>query len=604
MISFFQNLFDTTGFPPRWYCGSSWTEELGWTHIIADFVIFLSYISIPIGIFLISKKRKYLNYTFLISLFIAFIILCGITHLIEASIFWQPWYRLSALFKVTTAIVSVITSIALIYYTPILLKMSDNLYQRHYLEYMIKNLPFPILITDKEKIVSFLNHDFTKYTGYTISDLVGLNIETIIPKKDTIKLKNLLSKKDPIIVDAIQILNKHNEVKNIELSVAYLNHFDNEGFMIAIKDLEKLTELNFISTKLNAIFDGAADAIIINDLSGTIQFCNNKTIEMFGYEHSEIIYKNFYDLIEGDEIKNLIKKDIEDPSNKMKIQKFNQTFKGRTKDNHHMFLEVSGGWLNIDEVEIYALFLTDVSERIKMENHIKRAYEELESFSHIVAHDLREPLRGIGNYSNFLIEDYSDKLDDKGIKMLNSLQKSSYRLENFIESLLHYSRISNQKNVSSLVDINSLIEDILSSLSINIDQKNIKIIFKANFPSIRCQKIKIREVFYNLISNAIRYNSNPEKIIEIGYNTIFDKDQNSEIYVFFVKDNGIGIDEMHHKIVFNMFKRLHGKDDFGGGSGAGLAIVKKIIEQHNGKIWIESEKGIGSTFYFTISNYE
>lgn len=188
--------------------------------------------------------------------------------------------------------------------------------------------------------------------------------------------------------------------------------------------------------------------------------------------------------------------------------------------------------------------------------------------------------------------------------MLNSLKKLSYRLENFIESLLHYLRISNEKNRLVSTDLNVLIRDVLDSLNININENNVKIIFEDNFPTIKCQKIKIREVFYNLISNAIRYNLNKEKTIEIGYKTISDNKKQLRKYVFFVKDNGIGIEQRHYEIAFNMFKRLHSKEDFGGGSGAGLAIVKKIVEQHDGQIWIKSTKSLGTTFYFTISNYE
>lgn len=176
MSSFFELIFNTVGFPPRWYCGSAWTQELGWTHIIADFTIFVAYLSIPVGIFIVSRNRSYLNYRLIIWLFIFFIICCGVTHLIEALIFWYPWYRFSALLKVITAIISVIAAFALFYYAPRLLKISDNLYERHYLEHIIKNVPFPILMVDSSKNISFVNNYFIQYTGYKVSDVVGSKV--------------------------------------------------------------------------------------------------------------------------------------------------------------------------------------------------------------------------------------------------------------------------------------------------------------------------------------------------------------------------------------------------------------------------------------------
>ena len=133
MIEFMKSLLDTTGFPQRWYCGTAWTPELGWVHIISDALIFISYVSIPIGIFILTQDRKYIRYKLLLWLFMAFILFCGIAHLIEATIFWHPWYRLSALIKVITAIVSLITSVALFSYAPKLIKFSDDLKQRNYL---------------------------------------------------------------------------------------------------------------------------------------------------------------------------------------------------------------------------------------------------------------------------------------------------------------------------------------------------------------------------------------------------------------------------------------------------------------------------------------
>ena len=122
-------------------------------------------------------------------------------------------------------------------------------------------------------------------------------------------------------------------------------------------------------------------------------------------------------------------------------------------------------------------------------------------------------------------------------------------------------------------------------------------------PIVRCDRVQIQEVFTNLIGNAIKYNDNPEKWVEIGYlerETQESEDAPDEAIVFYIKDNGIGIREKHKEAIFRIFKRLHTANKYGGGTGAGLTIAKKIVERHGGKIWVESIYGEGSTFYFTL----
>lgn len=247
----------------------------------------------------------------------------------------------------------------------------------------------------------------------------------------------------------------------------------------------------------------------------------------------------------------------------------------------------------------------ELTERQRTERELERRNEELhqsnkelDDFAYIASHDLKEPLRGIHNFSSFLIEDYSDKLDEEGRSKLETLMRLTHRMETLIDSLLHFSRLGRVDLAIDQVDLNEIVAEVLDSLAITLDETGTKVRIPRPLPTVRADRARVGEIFYNLVVNALKYNDKPERWIEIG--AIENGGGRGGKPVFYVRDNGIGIPEKHYDSVFRIFKRLHGRDKFGGGTGAGLTIVKKIVERHHGRIWLESAPGEGTTFYFTL----
>jgi light-regulated signal transduction histidine kinase (bacteriophytochrome) len=146
------------------------------------------------------------------------------------------------------------------------------------------------------------------------------------------------------------------------------------------------------------------------------------------------------------------------------------------------------------------------------------------------------------------------------------------------------------------VDLNGIVREAVDSLDINLKEAGIELRIPRRLPTVRADRARVGEIFYNLIVNAMKYNDKERKWIEVGF---LDEPEGCPT-VFYVRDNGIGIQEKHFDSVFRIFKRLHARDKYGGGTGAGLTIVRKIVERHNGKIWVESSYGLGTTFYFTL----
>ncbi len=252
---------------------------------------------------------------------------------------------------------------------------------------------------------------------------------------------------------------------------------------------------------------------------------------------------------------------------------------------------------------IIGIVLRKADELAKINVELERSNSELDAFAYIASHDLKEPLRGIHNYSSFLLEDYGDVLKEDGVSKLQTLMRLTQRMEDLIDSLLHFSRLGRVELLLQKVDINLVVKNVLDVLKISRKEDNVEIYIPRPLPIVRCDRVQIQEVFTNLIGNAIKYNDNPEKWVEIGYlerETQASEDAPDEAIVFYIKDNGIGIREKHKEAIFRIFKRLHTANKYGGGTGAGLTIAKKIVERHGGKIWVESIYGEGSTFYFTL----
>ncbi len=250
-----------------------------------------------------------------------------------------------------------------------------------------------------------------------------------------------------------------------------------------------------------------------------------------------------------------------------------------------------------DEIGQLAQSFNTMAENLqKRTEELSRSNKELDDFAYTASHDLKEPLRGIHNFSSFLIEDYEDKLDDEGKHKLHTLMKLSKHLEELINNLLYYSRIGRTQEAFMETDLNHIVEEVKEVLGIIIEEQGIDMRIPVSLPSVYCDKTRIKDIFSNLITNSIKYNDKEGKWIEIGYM----KDKHQGGYTFYVRDNGIGIKEKYTETIFGIFKRLHERDEYGGGTGAGLAIAKKIVEFHGGKVWVESTPGQGTTFYFTL----
>ena len=220
--------------------------------------------------------------------------------------------------------------------------------------------------------------------------------------------------------------------------------------------------------------------------------------------------------------------------------------------------------------------------------------QELEQFAYVASHDLREPLRMVISFTQLLAQKYSEKLDEEADTIMSFAIDGAKRMETLIEDLLSYSRLGKQNKTFKRVNCNLIIQKALANLKVSIEEKSAVIDIKP-LPHVTGDEVQLVQLFQNLINNALIYRSEIPLHIEISAVS------QQQGWSFSIKDNGIGISSENNKRIFEVFQRLHPKDKYSG-TGIGLAICKKIVERHGGEIWVESELGTGSTFWFTLNN--
>ena len=238
---------------------------------------------------------------------------------------------------------------------------------------------------------------------------------------------------------------------------------------------------------------------------------------------------------------------------------------------------------------------------------LARSNEELDAFAYVASHDLKEPLRGIHKYAHQLMEAASADEEEK--RKLSGLMRLTLRMDSLLDSLLHFSRVGREELTLEKVDLNEVLADAIEMVGSRTSDGRTQIAAPRALPQIMCDRIRVREVLVNLLSNALKYNDKATKRVEVGFIEAHEASlrgsfpESTEGHtVYYVRDNGIGIAPRHFDQVFKMFKRLHGREEYGGGTGAGLTIVRKLVERHNGQVWPESAGGEGSTFFFTLSD--
>lgn len=371
---------------------------------------------------------------------------------------------------------------------------------------------------------------------------------------------------------------------------------------------ERTEALEKVNEMMRQVIESAPTAIIVVDAAGKITLHNPRAEQLFGYSHDELA---------GLAVEALIPERFRGAhpglrADFMRAPSTRAMGAGRDlfaldKQGREIPVEIGLNPMTTADGTFVLASVIDITERYRQQQLLNNTLKELartnnslDEFVYVVSHDLKEPLRGMSNYASFLLEDYSERLDEDGRRYLNSIQDLAHRLHDLIDKLLSYSRLGHAELDIRPVDLGALVQNVLAALSQMLEQENASVHIDEPLPRAACDQTLVGQVFQNLITNAVKYNDKEDKEIRIGC-----REDDGET-ICFVQDNGIGIPDKHRETIFRIFKRLHPATAYGGGTGAGLTIARKVIERHGGRIWAEPAPGEGSTFIFTMpkSQYE
>ena len=354
---------------------------------------------------------------------------------------------------------------------------------------------------------------------------------------------------------------------------------------------------------LSSLIDLAHDAILIRQPGNVISYWNEGAERIYGWSRDEALGRISHELLKTRSPERLAEIEAEvlrEGSWEGELVRFRSDGQLVVVSSRWVVdRNGSGGAMPILEIS------SDITDRKRAEEALASAHEELacqaqeltrsnrelEQFAYVASHDLQEPLRMVASYLELLADRYKGRLDEKADKFINYAVDGATRMKILIDDLLGYSRVTTKARSIEPIDVGAALDQATNNLGKAIAERG-AVVTQGTLPSALVDRTHLVQLFQNLIGNALKFCDDTPRIHVWA-------ERNEQGWVVAVRDNGIGIAPEHHERIFQIFQRLHGREKYAG-TGIGLAICKKIVEQYGGRIWVESQPGKGSTFFFTL----
>ncbi len=491
---------------------------------------------------------------------------------------------------------------------------------------MIEAAPSGIVMVDQQGHITLANKLIVQQFGYEAEEVIGQSIENLLPER--LRERHAGFRKEFFGSPESRRMGKNRELLAqrkdgsefpVEVTLAPIRLEEGTSVLAMVLDITERIQAKKALVESEArnrhILESAGEGIFGLDIHGHITFVNPAGAAMLGYSPQELVGVQMHVLLHHPKSDGLPYLKEACPiyatfANGSIHHVEDEVFWRKDGTSFPVAYSSSPKRDEVGRVSGAVVTFSDITDKkeaelalLKRNQALKASNQELDDFAYIVSHDLKEPLRGIHNYSSIILEDHGDRLPDDARTRCETLLRLSQHMETLLDSLLYYSRDGRSELAMKPTALDLVVQNILESLDVSLKERGTLVKISQHFPKQWCDRVRVGEIFRNLITNAMKYNDKPEKWIEIGYlEDQSDVDESGSPFIFYVRDNGIGIREKHLNSVFRMFKRLNGRDKFGGGTGAGLTLTKKMVERHGGRIWVESVFGEGTTFYFTLAS--
>ena len=439
------------------------------------------------------------------------------------------------------------------------------------------------------------NQALAKMFGYELEELEGISVlDLAVPESHERIMANIRAGYERPY--EILGLRKDGSKFNIEISAKMSSYKGQVVRVAAVRDIteRKKAEENLRTSeeKLRSTINSIDDLVFALNIDGIFLEYYQPQSSFLDIPPAEIVGKSYKDVL-PEEVTNLVGKAFRALLDTGEVHEFDyqMEFEGGKAWFHAKMsprIDISG------EINGATVVTRDITERVLFQEALVQRNKELDTYTHVVSHDLRAPLRAMINYSRFLQEDSADQLDELGLEYIDGIIDSAQRMDRLVKELLEYSRIGRMKLELVEIDMGVFLEQLVDYLNFR-EKAEIKLPESA--PTIWGFQLRIEQIFSNLLSNAVKFHKNgSQPVIRMDW---ADK---GKYWDFSVKDNGIGMQNDHLSKIFDVFQRLHTQDEYDG-TGIGLSIVKKAVEEHGGNVSVDSIPGQGSTFTISIPKH-
>ena len=441
-----------------------------------------------------------------------------------------------------------------------------------------------------------------KLFGYSTEEIVGQPLETLVPadRIDECRAfrRNLLKGLSTGPVETVRLA-KNGQRADVSLSVSPVRSLSGEvtGASASYRDVTARKQADAI---FRMAVEASPAAMLMAEQDGRIVMANSEASNMFGFPPDELVGKHVEDLM-PERIRSK-HKDLRQAYAAQPAKRFmgsGQGLRGLRRDGSEFPLEVALNPIELPEGPMVLSVVVDITERQRAAaeleqrtDELKRSNAELQQFAFVASHDLQEPLRMVTSFCELLKERYGETLGEDGKEFVDFAVDGAQRMRQLINDLLDYSRLQTRTVSLTPVSAGNALDIALLNLAASITERNAQI-FAGDLPTVMGNESQLVRVFQNLISNALKFTKGRSPQVEITAEAKHDH------WLFTVRDNGIGIDPRHKDAIFGVFQRLHGRDEYSG-TGIGLAVCKRIVDLHGGKIWVESVPQEGAAVHFTL----
>jgi PAS domain S-box-containing protein len=398
----------------------------------------------------------------------------------------------------------------------------------------------------------------------------------------------------------VEVRHKSGELFQVSMSVERVDIAGEQCMLSILRDIteQKRTEaaLRESEQRYSAIFDKSPFAIALTKMPERVTVgVNDAFLKLFEYTREEVVGKTSVDLgIAEPEAQAQIAAELQATGH---VSDFECT--RTTKSGGRLALSLNLDWVSIGGARYVLTTIRDITKRKQAEEKLKQTVEELarsntelQQFAYVASHDLQEPLRMIASYTQLLARRYKGKLDADADEFITFAVDGATRMQRLINDLLAYSRVGTQGKAPQPMSSEVVLEDALANLQIAITESQ-AIVTHDPLPIVPADETQLLQLFQNLIGNALKFRAEQPPQVHISAQA------RGHEWLFSVRDNGIGLEPQYAERIFVVFQRLHTRENYPG-TGIGLAICKRIVERHGGHIWVESQPGQGTTFYFTL----